>query len=489
MVERLEADLCVIGGGPGGLSVAAGASQMGASVVLFEAGEMGGDCLNHGCVPSKALLAAGKARARQKGDARFGITSEPGIVDFEAVKAHVRGVIDAIAPMDSVERFEGLGVRVVQAPARFVGPRTVEGGDVRVTARRIVVATGSTPMVPPVPGLSDGSYLTNETIFGVNSLPEHLIVMGGGPIGIELAQAFRNLGSRVTVVELARIMAKDDPELVDIVRCRLLEQGLDVLEGVAIRQVAYPKGGGVRVTLSVSGEGAAWEIVGSHLLVAAGRRAMVQGLNLEAAGIEPTRAGIAVDQGLRTSNRRVYAIGDVVGPYQFTHMAGYHAGLVIRSALFWLPAKVECRAVPWVTYSDPELASVGLSEAEARETHGQIQVLRWPFAENDRAQVECDTRGMVKVIITPKGRILGATIVGGHAGELIQIWCLAIQQKLKISAMAGVVLPYPTLGEANKRAAGGYYTPKLFSERIRKIVRFLAHFDRLLGAGDDKCVG
>jgi pyruvate/2-oxoglutarate dehydrogenase complex dihydrolipoamide dehydrogenase (E3) component len=489
MVERLEADLCVIGGGPGGLSVAAGASQMGASVVLFEAGEMGGDCLNHGCVPSKALLAAGKARARQKGDARFGITSEPGIVDFEAVKAHVRGVIDAIAPMDSVERFEGLGVRVVQAPARFVGPRTVEGGDVRVTARRIVVATGSTPMVPPVPGLSDGSYLTNETIFGVNSLPEHLIVMGGGPIVIELAQAFRNLGSRVTVVELARIMAKDDPELVDIVRCRLLEQGLDVLEGVAIRQVAYPKGGGVRVTLSVSGEGAAWEIVGSHLLVAAGRRAMVQGLNLEAAGIDPTRAGIAVDKGLRTSNRRVYAIGDVVGPYQFTHMAGYHAGLVIRSALFRLPAKVECRAVPWVTYSDPELASVGLSEAEARETHGQIQVLRWPFAENDRAQAECDTRGMVKVIITPKGRILGATIVGGHAGELIQIWCLAIQQKLKISAMAGVVLPYPTLGEANKRAAGGYYTPKLFSERIRKIVRFLAHFDRLLGAGDDKCVG
>jgi pyruvate/2-oxoglutarate dehydrogenase complex dihydrolipoamide dehydrogenase (E3) component len=272
-------------------------------------------------------------------------------------------------------------------------------------------------------------------------------------------------------------MAKDDPELVGIVRCRLLEQGLEVLEGVTIRQVAYPEGGGVRVTLGVSGEGVACEIVGSHLLVAAGRRATVQGLNLEAAGIEPTPGGgIAVDQGLRASNRRVYAIGDVAGPYQFTHMAGYHAGLVIRSALFRLPVKVEYRAVPWVTYSDPELASVGLSESEARDTHGQIQVLRWPFAENDRAQAERDTRGMVKVIITPKGRILGATIVGGHAGELIQIWCLAIQQKLKISAMAGVVLPYPTLGEANKRAAVGYYTPKLFRERIRKIVRFLARF-------------
>ena len=226
----------------------------------------------------------------------------------------------------------------------------------------------------------------------------------------------------------------------------------------------------------MSGEDAPREIVGSHLLVAAGRRATVEGLNLEAAGIEPTRTGIAVDQGLRTSNRRVYAIGDVAGPYQFTHMAGYHAGLVIRSALFRLPARVDYRAVPWVTYSDPELASVGLSEAEARETHGEIQVLRWPFAENDRAQAERDTRGMVKVIITPKGRILGATIVGAHAGEVIQIWCLAIQQKLKIGAMAGVVLPYPTLGEANKRAAGSYYTPKLFSERIRKIVRFLARF-------------
>ena len=476
MVERLEVDLCVIGGGAGGLSVAAGASQMGASVVLFEAGEMGGDCLNHGCVPSKALLAAGKARARQQGDARFGITSEPGVVDFAAVKAHVLGVIDAIAPMDSVERFEGLGVRVVRAQARFVGPRTVEGGDLRVTARRIVVATGSTPMVPPVPGLPDGPYLTNETVFGMDSLPEHLIVMGGGPIGIELAQAFSNLGSRVTVVEMARIMAKDDLELVDIVRCHLLEQGLEVLEGAAIRQVAYPEGGGVRVTLGMPGEDAPREIMGSHLLVAAGRRATVERLNLEAAGIEWARAGIAVDQGLRTSNRRVYAIGDVAGPYQFTHIAGYHAGLVIRSALFWLPTKVDYRAVPWVTYSDPELASVGLSEAEARETHGEIQVLRWPFAENDRAQAERDTRGMVKVIITPKGRILGATIVGDHAGEVIQIWCLAIQQKLKISAMASVVLPYPTLGEANKRAAGGYYTPKLFSERIRKIVRFLARF-------------
>ena len=476
MVEMVKVDLCVIGAGAGGLSIAAGASQMGASVILFEAGRMGGDCLNYGCVPSKALLAAGKSLARQRGDSRYGIVSEPGQVDFEAVKAHVQGVIDAIAPMDSVERFESLGVRVIQAPARFVGPRVVEGGDVSVTARRIIVATGSTPMVPPVSGLTDGPYLTNETIFDVETLPEHLVIMGGGPIGIELAQAFRNLGSIVTVVEMAGIMAKDDPELVDLLRQRLAGDGIEILEGTQVKQVAYPGGGGVTVTVGAPDDAGSREITGSHLLVAAGRRAAMAGLDLEAADVAATSKGITVDAGLRTSNRRVYAVGDVAGPYQFTHMAGYHAGIVIRSALFRMPAKVDYRAVPWVTYTDPELASVGLGEAEARARHGEVQILRWPFAENDRAQAERDTKGMVKVIVTPKGRILGATILGGHAGELIQIWCLAIQQKLKIGAVAGVILPYPTLGEASKRAAGSFYTPKLFSDRIRKIVRFLGCF-------------
>lgn len=481
MVERFKADLCVIGAGAGGLSIAAGAAQMGAEVVLFEGGAMGGDCLNHGCVPSKALLAAGKALARQRGDSRLGIVSEPGRVEFDAVKAHVQGVIDAIAPMDSVERFEGLGVKVIQSYARFTGPRTVAGGDFEVTARRIIVATGSTPMVPPVPGLADGPYLTNETIFGVDTLPEHLLVMGGGPIGIELAQAFRNLGSRVTVVEMARIMAKDDEELVEMLRRRLVEDGIEILEGLQAREVAYPPDGGVVVTVGdADGDdadgGAAREIKASHILVAAGRKATMEGLDLDKAGVAATPKGIIVDAGLRTSNRRVYAVGDVAGPYQFTHIAGYHAGIVIRSALFRMPAKVDYRAVPWVTYCDPELASVGLSEVEARAAHGEIQVLRWSLEENDRAQAERDTEGMVKVIVTPKGRILGASIIGAHAGEMIQIWCLAIQQKLKIGAVAGVILPYPTLGEASKRAAGSFYTPKLFSDRIRKIVRFLGRF-------------
>ena len=476
MVEVVSVDLCILGAGAGGLSVAAGASQMGASVILFERGEMGGDCLNHGCVPSKALLAAGKALARQRRDSRYGIVSEAGRVDFDAVKTHIQGVIDNIAPMDSIERFEALGVRVVQAPARFVGPRTVEGGDVRVTARRIIVATGSTPMVPAVPGLADGPYLTNETIFSICRLPEHLVIMGGGPIGIELAQAFHNLGSMVTVVEMERIMAKDDPELVDSLREHLVSDGIEILEGVEVKKVTYPDAGGVETTVGRPEQDTSRKINGSHLLVAAGRQASMAGLNLEAAGIASTAQGITVDARLRTNNRRVYAIGDVAGPYQFTHIAGYHAGIVIRSTLFRLPTKVKHGAVPWVTYSDPELASVGLSEAEAIAKHGNVRVLRWPFEKNDRSQVERDTEGMVKVFVTSKGRILGATVLGAHAGELIQIWCLAIQQKLKISAVAGVILPYPTLSEANKRAAGSFFTAKLFSDRVRKIVRSLARF-------------
>ena len=477
MVEQMRADLCVIGAGSGGLTVAAGAARMGADVVLFEGAKMGGDCLNHGCVPSKALLAAGKAMRRQRGDARFGITSSPGTVDFDAVKAHVQGVIDTIAPMDSVERFEGFGVRVVQAPAHFVGPRVVEGGDVRVTARRVIIATGSTPLVPPIPGLADGPFFTNESIFHADVLPEHLLVLGGGPIGIELAQAFHNLGARVTMVEMARVMANDDPELVDILRERLRADGIEIHEATEVRRVIYRDGGaGVRLMVGAPGSDADHELTGSHLLVAAGRAPAIDGLGLEVAGIKTAGGAITVDRGLRTTNRRVHAIGDVAGPYRFTHMAAHHAGVVLRRALFRMPASVDYRAVPWVTYCDPELATVGLSEAQARAAHGEIRVLRWPFQENDRAQAERETDGLVKVVTTPRGRILGAAIVGPHAGESLQIWCLAIHQGLKIGAVAATILPYPTLGEANKRAAGGFYTEKLFSGRIRKIVRFLARF-------------
>ncbi|HEX7968898.1 MAG TPA: FAD-dependent oxidoreductase [Stellaceae bacterium] len=475
MTERIDADVCVIGAGSGGLSIAAGASQLGMKTVLIERGKMGGDCLNYGCVPSKALLAAAKRVKAARLDGAFGLSDTPPSVDFPAVMRHVHEVIAAIAPNDSVERFEGLGVRVIKADARFAGAREVAAGDHHIRARRIVIGTGSTPMVPPIPGLKDVPFLTNETVFENRALPEHLIVIGGGPIGMEMAQAHRLLGARVTVLEVARVLAKDDPELARLLVQRLIADGVAIEEGVKIRRVERT---GARIAVVIEDGAGERRIEGSHLLVAAGRRANLAGLDLDKAGIAvDARGALVVDRRLRTTNRRVYAAGDAAGGPQFTHIAGYHAGIVIRNALFRLPAKVDYRALPWVTYTDPELAQIGMTEAEALAAHGaDVRVLRWPFHENDRAQTEREIHGVVKVLARRNGRVLGASMVGPHAGELIQLWGLAISAGVKLSTVAGFIAPYPTLGEVNKRAAGSFYTPKLYSERTRRIVRFLARF-------------
>ncbi len=473
MAQRIDTDICVIGAGSGGLSVAAGAVQMGADTVLIERGKMGGDCLNYGCVPSKALIAASRAAHTVRTGARFGVNGHEPEIDFAAVHDHVHGVIAAIAPHDSVERFEGLGVRVVQESARFADRNTVVAGDYEIKARRIVVATGSRAAVPPIPGLDDVAFLTNETIFDNRVQPDHLIVIGGGAIGLEMAQAHRRLGSRVTVLEKFSIMPKDDPELVDLVRKSVVADGIDLREGADIARVEKSGNGIVVVLNEPPGE---VRLEASDLLVAAGRKVNVEGLELEKAGIDYSPGGIKVDARLRSTNRKVYAIGDAAGGFQFTHMAGYHAGIFIRNALFRLPAKTSIAAFPWVTFTDPELAQVGLNEAQARAEGRNIQVLRWSFDENDRAQTERETEGLVKVVTTPKGRILGAGIAGPHAGELIHTWVLAIGQGLKIGAIASMIAPYPTLGEVSKRAAGSFYTPSLFSERTRKLVRFLSKF-------------
>jgi pyruvate/2-oxoglutarate dehydrogenase complex dihydrolipoamide dehydrogenase (E3) component len=473
MTRDIRADLCIIGAGSGGLSVAAGAAQMGARVVLIEKGRMGGDCLNTGCVPSKSLLAAAHMAAAQRASAPFGVAAVDPRVDFAAVNRHVHEVIAGIAPHDSVERFEGLSVTVIPAAGRFVAPDAVEAGDARIRARRFVLATGSTAFVPPIPGLDGVAYLTNETIFELTSAPAHLIVIGGGPIGIELAQAHRRLGCRVTVIEGIAILNKDDPELADVVRRRFTEEGVELVEGAKVTAVAKAEAG-VRVTVEdASGTRA---IDGSHLLVAVGRAATVDGLGLDAAGVEFTRRGVTVDARLRSTNKRVYAVGDVAGGYQFTHVAGYHAGIVIRNALFRLPARADHSAVPWVTYSDPELANVGLTEDAAKKGGIAHTILRAPFRENDRARAERATDGLVKAVVDRKGRVLGAAIVGPHAGDLILPWVFAVQGKLRIGDLASVIAPYPTLSEATKRAAGSWYTPKLFSPRTRGIVRFLARF-------------
>ncbi len=473
MAQRIDTDICVIGAGSGGLSVAAGAVQMGADTVLVERGKMGGDCLNYGCVPSKALIAASRAAHTVRTGARFGVNGHEPEIDFSAVHDHVHGVIGKIAPHDSVERFEGLGVRVIQDFAKFADRNTVVAGDYEIRARRFVVATGSRAAVPPIPGLDDVPFLTNETIFDNRVQPEHLIVIGGGAIGLEMAQAHRRLGSRVTVLEKFSIMPKDDPELVELVRKSLVADGIDLREGADIARVEKSGNGIVVILNEPSGEA---RLEASDLLVAAGRRVNIEGLDLEKAGIDYAPNGIKVDGRLRTSNRRVFAIGDVAGGFQFTHMAGYHAGIFIRNALFRLPAKTSTAAFPWVTFTDPELAQVGMNEAQARAERRDIRVLRWNFDENDRAQAERETEGMVKVVTSPKGHILGAGIAGPHAGELIHTWVLAMSQGLKIGAIANMIAPYPTLGEVNKRTAGSFYTPSLFSDRTRKVVRFLSKF-------------
>ncbi|HMA13281.1 MAG: dihydrolipoyl dehydrogenase family protein, partial [Bacteroidota bacterium] len=359
---------------------------------------------------------------------------------------------------------------------RFTAPDALTAGDTLVKARRFVVASGSSPAVPPIPGLEGVPYLTNETIFELTERPAHLIVIGGGPIGAELAQAQRRLGARVSLLEMHKVLGRDDPEVTAFARRQLVADGVEIHEGIAIRQVARD-GNAVAVTFEENG--AVTTLTGSHLLIAAGRKANVEGLGLDAAGVAHTPKGIAVDARLRSSNKRIFAVGDVavvdgLGGYQFTHLAGYHAAIVLRNALFRLPAKVDYRALPWVTFTDPEIAHVGLTEAAARERHGDgVRALTWPFANNDRAQTERATSGLVKVVVGRRGRILGASIAGRHAGELLQPWVLAIGQGLKVGAVAGMFAPYPTLGEASKRAAGSYYTPTLFGARTRKLVRLL----------------
>ena len=468
--QTLTPDICVIGAGSGGLSVAAAAAAFGVPVVLIEKGKMGGDCLNFGCVPSKSLLAAAKRAQAVRTGAPFGVASQRPGVDFTKVHGHVHGVIAAIAPNDSKERFTGLGVQVIEGAGRFKDKETVAVGDgIEIKARRFVVATGSTPAAPPIPGLEEVAYLTNETVFDLTVCPEHLVVIGAGPIGLEMAQAFRRLGANVTVLEAAVPLAKDDPECAAIVLDQLEREGIAIRAGANVLRVEP----GAKPRVVVQAEGGEETIEASHLLVATGRHPNVDGLDLPAARIKSGPRGIRVNKRLRTSNRRVYAVGDVAGGLQFTHAANYHAGIVIRNVLFRLRARVNDTVVPWVTYTDPELAHVGMTEAQAGRG---IRVLRWPYHENDRAQAERETRGHIKVITTGRGRILGATIVGANAGELIVPWTLAVAQRLNIRAFAEMVVPYPTLAEIGKRAAVTYFAGSLTSPFVRRIITALRRF-------------
>ncbi|SCZ73863.1 Pyruvate/2-oxoglutarate dehydrogenase complex, dihydrolipoamide dehydrogenase (E3) component [Epibacterium ulvae] len=467
-MENLKCDLLVIGAGSGGLSVAAGASQMGADVILLEGHRMGGDCLNFGCVPSKALLASAKVAYGQAHASAFGIADQVPQIDYAAAKDHVKDIIATIEPMDSQERFEGFGVRVIREYGEFLSATEVQAGAYKITARRIVISTGSSPFVPPIPGLDSVPYETNETLFELREQPKHLLIIGGGPIGLEMAQAHIRLGCAVTVIEGARALGKDDPEAAALVLESLRNEGVEIVEGA---QAAEIRGDAGAIEVQTA-DGRVFK--GSHLLMAVGRKPNIDRLNLDAAGIETTRAGIKVDDGLITTNRKVYAIGDVAGGLQFTHVAGYHAGVIIKSALFGLPSKAKTNHIPWATYTDPELAQVGLTEAQAREKFGaRLEVARFDMHHNDRAVAERKTNGFIKLMVF-KGRPVGATIAGPQAGELISLWSLVLANNLKMGQVAAMVAPYPSVGELNKRVAGAYFTPRLFeSATVKRMVGFV----------------
>lgn len=469
--RKLRADLIVIGGGSGGLSAAAGAAMFGLNVILYEQAEMGGDCLNYGCVPSKALLSSAKYAASAREAHKFGIKTSAPETDWDAVKAHVRGAIETIAPVDSQERFEGLGVTVIREHAKFRDAKTIISATTQATARRIIVSTGSSAFIPPIPGLKDTPFITNETIFSLPEQPSHLVILGAGPIGLEMAQAFNRLGSKVTVIEMGRALAQADAAHADVAVSALRDEGVVILEGHKAVKVTGQAGA---ITVDAEAGDGVKSIAGSHVLVAVGRRPVLDGLDLEAGQVAFDGKGIQVSDKLRSvSNSRVWALGDVAGMGQFTHLAGWHASVFARRAFFKQNSKSSDLPLPAVTYTSPEVGQVGLTEAAARDQYGDaIRVAHFAFDENDRAIAEGKTKGEAKLIIR-KGKILGASIVGEGAGEIIQLVGYAMSNGQGVQSLTNFISPYPTRTEVVKRAASAYFTPTVFSANAKRLVGLL----------------
>ena len=476
MADKFDYDIGIIGGGAAGLTVASGAAQLGARTLLVEKEEkLGGDCLHYGCVPSKTLIHTAHVRHMMKCAREYGLPeADLPPVDFREVASRIRSVIDTIQKHDSVERFCSLGANVEFGDAEFVDDHEITLNGRRISARSWVLSTGSSPFIPHVQGLDSTPYITNREIFSLDSLPKSMAIMGGGPVAIEMAQAFSRLGAKVTVVQRdGQILSREDKDMSDTLRGILASEGVRFLLNAEVTKV---RDLGAERELTVKCATKVETIKAEILLVATGRAPNVSGLRLENAGVNYTQRGIEVDARLRTSRRHIYAAGDSTGKYLFTHAAGYEGGIVISNAIFRLPRKADYTYLPWCTYSDPELASIGLNESRAIEQGIKYSVWTEKFSANDRSLAEGEREGVVKMLLNEKEKPLGVQILGPQAGELISEWVAVMNGGVKLTTLAGAIHPYPTLGEINKRVAGSYLTPKIFSSRVRKGLRFFFNF-------------
>ncbi len=473
MGDTYEYDMGVIGGGAAGLTVASGAAQLGAKTLLIEKEkELGGDCLHFGCVPSKTLIKSAHVYHLMKHASNYGLPAvDLPSVDFAKVSERIRGVIATIQRHDSEERFCGLGAKVMFGAARFTDAHTVDLDGKRISARNWVIATGSSPVAPPIPGLSETPHITNREIFYLDRLPEAMIVLGAGPIGIEMAQAFNRFGTRVTVVDRAdQILTKEDKVLADAVMAVMAAEGVRFELSASIQSVR--RAGETREVLISDSQGASRTLAGDTLLVAMGRGANVNGLGLEEIGVAFNGRGIEVDQRLRTSQKHIFAAGDVNGGFQFTHAAGYEGGIVVSNAIFHLPRKTDYTFLPWCTYTDPELASIGMNQKTAEAAGIQVKIWEEQIKENDRSLAEGEKVGRIRLLVDPKEKPVGVQILGPRAGDLIGEWVAALNGKVKLSAIAGAIHPYPTIGEINKKVVGSLFAPKIFSEKVQKGLKF-----------------
>ena len=479
--QDIMPDLCVIGSDAVALATAAAAAAFGVSVVLVENGETGGAQRDGGALLSKALLAAAAHVNAIRTGGHFGVKIMRFGVDFNAVRAHVREALEAVASLQSRERLKGLGVRVITGAARFVDRKTVAVEGLEIQARRFVIATGSLPALPAIAGLAETPHFTCDNILDLAECPRHLIVIGAGPAGLEMAQAFRRIGADVTVLDRAEPLAQYDRECAAVLLDALAREHVTIRSNVIIDTVRQAEVQGqqqVEVEITTPGESGPDKetIDGTHILVAAGRRANLAGLALEAARVRYGPRGVVVNRRLRARNRRVYAVGEAAGAPAYPQVAHHQAGLVVRNALFRTPLRPDRDAIPLVTYTDPELAQIGLMEDAARARHGAICVLRSSYDENDRAQANRATNGHIKIVTDRRGGIRGATIVGAQAAENIATFSLAINQQLNIEALAGLIVPYPSFAEVGKRAAMTYFTGGLTSPLVRRIIGWLRRF-------------